>query len=222
MKKFILFLFFLFLNGCNSSNIPPGFSKIESIEPPILLEIRYSGSDNFLGRTVVGYENPKNILTNETIKALTKIQKILSKNGLGLKLFDGYRPQKSVNNFVEWSKEISDTLTKEKYYPDEKKDSLFFKGYVAEKSGHSRGSTVDVTLVYTDSINYGKELDMGSGWDFFGNKSWIDYDSITDLQKNNRNYLQAIMNQNGFKSYSKEWWHFTLINEPYPHTYFDF
>ena len=102
MKKLELFFLFLYLNACNTSNIPPDFSKIESIEPPILLDIRYSGSDNFLGRTVIGYENPKNVLTNETIKALTKIQKILSNNGLGLKLFDGYRPQKSVNNFVEW------------------------------------------------------------------------------------------------------------------------
>ena len=221
MKK-LLFLLFLFLNSCSTSNVPLGFSKIESVDPPILLDIRYSGSDNFLGRSVKGYENPKNILTNETIEALKIIQKALEKNGLGLKLYDGYRPQKSVNDFIEWSKIISDTLTKQKYYPDEKKDSLFFKGYVAEKSGHSRGSTVDVTLIYTDSINYGKELDMGSIWDFFGNKSWIDYDSITDLQKQNRNYLQTIMNENGFKSYSKEWWHFTLINEPYPNTYFDF
>ena len=127
MKNIKLLLLILFLCSCDKSNVPPGFSKIESIEPPILLDIRYSGSDNFLGRTVIGYENPKNILTNETIKALTKIQKILSNNGLGLKLFDGYRPQKSVNNFVEWSKEISDTLTKEKYYPDEKKTVFSLK-----------------------------------------------------------------------------------------------
>ena len=212
----------LFLNSCNTSNVRSDFSKIESIEPPILIDIRYSGSDNFLGRTVKGYESPKNILTNEAIDALTIIQKILSKNGLGLKLYDGYRPQKSVNDFIYWSKKTSDTLTKQKYYPDEIKDSLIVKGYIAEKSSHSRGSTVDVTIIYTDSVNYGKELDMGGGWDFFGIKSWIDNDSITDLQKKNRNYLQNIMNQNGFRSYSKEWWHFTLINEPYPNTYFDF
>jgi len=224
MKRLILLVLFItFVFSCNKSNIPAGFSKIESIKPPILLDIRYSGSDNFLGRTVKGYENPENILlTNETIDALTKIQKTLSKKDLGLKLFDGYRPQKSVNNFVEWAKDLNDTLTKSKYYPNEKKDSLFLKGYISEKSGHSRGSTVDITLIFTDSINYGKELDMGSGWDFFGNKSWIDYDSITDLQKNNRKYLQKIMNQNGFESYSKEWWHFTLIDEPYPNTYFNF
>ncbi|KRO87192.1 MAG: M15 family metallopeptidase [Bacteroidetes bacterium] len=224
MKKLILLLLFIpLVFSCNTSNVPAGFSKIESIEPPILIDLRYSGSDNFLGRTVKGYENPRNILlTNETIDALTKVQKTLSKTNLGLKLFDGYRPQKSVNNFVEWAKDLKDTVTKSKYYPKEKKDSLFFKGYISEKSGHSRGSTVDITLIFTDSINYGNELDMGSGWDFFGNKSWIDYDSITDSQKNNRNYLQNIMNQNGFKSFSKEWWHFTLIDEPYPNTYFDF
>ena len=161
-------------------------------------------------------------MTNETIEALSIIQKTLLKKGFGLKLYDGYRPQKSVNDFIEWSKKISDTLTKQKYYPNEKKDSLLFKGYIAQKSGHSRGSTVDVTLIYIDSLNYGKELDMGSGWDFFGDESWINYDSITELQKNNRNYLQTIMNQNGFRSYSKEWWHFTLSNEPFPNTYFDF
>ena len=224
MKKLIqLLLFIPFVFSCNTSNVTVGFSKIESIEPPVLIDLRYSGSDNFLGRTVKGYENPRNILlTNETIDALTKVQKTLSKTNLGLKLFDGYRPQKSVNNFVEWAKDLKDTVTKSKYYPNEKKDSLFFKGYISEKSGHSRGSTVDITLIFTDSINYGNELDMGSGWDFFGNKSWIDYDSITDSQKNNRNYLQNIMNQNGFKSFSKEWWHFTLIDEPYPNTYFDF
>ena len=221
MKK-LLFLLFLFLNNCNTSDVPSNFSKIERIKPPILIDIRYSGSDNFLGRTVIGYESPKNVLTNEVIEALTRIQKILSKNGLGIKLYDGYRPQKSVNDFIEWSNKISDTLTKQKYYPDEKKDSLIIKGYIAKKSAHSRGSTIDVTLIYTDSINYGKELDMGSGWDFFGIKSWIDYDSISDLQKKNRNYLQNIMNQNGFRSYSKEWWHFTLIDEQYPNTYFDF
>ena len=224
MKELVLLLLFIpLVFSCNTSNVPGGFSKIESIEPPILIDLRYSGSDNFLGRTVKGYENPRNILlTNETIDALTKVQNTLSKTNLGLKLFDGYRPQKSVNNFVEWAKDLKDTVTKSKYYPKEKKDSLFFKGYISEKSGHSRGSTVDITLIFTDSINYGNELDMGSGWDFFGNKSWIDYDSITDSQKNNRNYLQNIMNQNGFKSFSKEWWHFTLIDEPYPNTYFDF
>lgn len=219
MKKLLLFLLMI---SCNKSNVPAGFSKIESIKPPIFLEIRYSGKDNFLGRTVKGYENPRNVLTNETIEALSIIQKSLLKKGFGLKLYDGYRPQKSVNDFIEWSKKINDTLTKQKYYPNEKKDSLFFKGYIAQKSGHSRGSTVDVTLIYIDSLNYGKELDMGSGWDFFGKESWINYDSITELQKNNRNYLQTIMNQNGFRSYSKEWWHFTLSNEPFPNTYFDF
>ena len=114
---------------------------------------------------------------------MTIIQKILSKNGLGLKIYDGYRPQKSVNDIIYWSKKISDTLTKKKYYPDEVKDSLIIKGYIAKKSAHSRGSTVDVTIIYTDSVNYGKELDMGGEWDFFGIKSWIDNDSITDLQK---------------------------------------
>ena len=221
MKKLILLLL-CFILGCKKHDHPAGFSKVEDVKPPILIDIRYSGTDNFLGRPVIGYENPKNVLTNETINALVKIQKALLKDGLSLKLFDGYRPQKSVNDFVEWSKNLTDTMTKNKYYPNEKKENLFIKGYIAEKSSHSRGSTVDVTLVYTDSINYGKELDMGSCWDYFGNKSWYDYDSLSDIQKYNRNYLKITMVQNGFKPYSKEWWHFTLIDEPFDQTYFDF
>lgn len=221
MKKLMLILIFL-IASCKKNSIPTNFSKIENIEPKIYLDIRYSGSENFTGRTVVGYENPKKVLTNKTIDALTKIQKVLSKKSLGLKLFDGYRPQKSVNDFVEWSKDLSDTLAKSKYYPNEKKDSLFFKGYIAKKSSHSRGSTVDVTIIYTDSINFGKELDMGGFWDFFDNKSSFEYNNLTDIQKYNRKYLRMIMTKNGFKPYSKEWWHFTLIDEPYDQTYFDF
>ena len=219
---FLCFLFFITFLACKNNPIPEGFVSLEDSVPSLLIELRYSTKDNFVGEIIDGYRDPKIVLTLETANALRKVQNELNKQNLGLKIFDGYRPQKAVNHFIRWAKKLNDTVKKKKYYPMVTKDKLFEEGYVAERSGHSRGSTVDVTLIYTDSINYGKELDMGSGWDFFGNKSWIDYDSITDIQKNNRNYLQAIMNQNGFKSYSKEWWHFTLINEPYPDTYFDF
>jgi len=219
MKKLIPLLIVIPLFfSCNTSNLPAGFSKIESIEPPILVDLRYSGSDNFLGRTVKGYENPKNILlTNETIDALIKVQKILSKKNLGLKLFDGYRPQKSVNNFVEWAKDLNDTVTKSKYYPNEKKDSLFFKGYISEKSGHSRGSTVDLTII---DIKNNKELDMGTTYDFFGEESWIDYSKLSSKQRANRLLLQSLMKKYGFRPLKEEWWHFTLHNEPFPEKYF--
>ena len=221
MKK-LFYLFFIAFLSCKNNPIPDGFVSLEESVPSLLIELRYSTTDNFVGEIIDGYRNPKIVLTYETVNALNKVQNELNKQGLGLKIFDGYRPQKAVNHFIRWAKKLNDTVKKKKYYPMVRKDKLFEEGYIAERSGHSRGSTVDVTLIRIDSLNYGQELDMGSEWDFFGNKSWIDYDSITDLQKNNRNYLQAIMNQNGFKSYSKEWWHFTLINEPYPDTYFDF
>ena len=146
----------------------------------------------------------------------------LNKQNLGLKIFDGYRPQKAVNHFIRWAKKLNDTVKKKKYYPMVRKDKLFEEGYIAERSGHSRGSTVDVTLIRIDSLNYGQELDMGSEWDYFGVKSWINYDSISYLQKENRRLLQNVMIKNGFKPYSKEWWHFTLDNEPFSEKYFDF
>ena len=127
-----------------------------------------------------------------------------------------------MNHFIRWAKKLNDTVKKKKYYPMVTKDKLFEEGYVAERSGHSRGSTVDVTLIRIDSLSYGQELDMGSEWDYFGVKSWINYDSISYLQKENRRLLQNVMIKNGFKPYSKEWWHFTLENEPFTETYFDF
>ncbi len=138
---------------------------------------------------------------------------------MGLKLFDAYRPQQAVNHFVRWAKVLNDTLMKQSYYPDVPKSELFKRGYIASKSGHSRGSTVDLTLIDLDT---GNELDMGSPYDFFGVQSHPFYKKITDKQRKNRMLLRRVMLKNGFKPYENEWWHFTLRDEPFPNQYFDF
>ena len=221
MKK-LYFLFFIAFLACKNNTIPDGFVSLNESVPSLVIELRYSTTDNFVGEIIDGYRDPKIVLTLETANALRKVQNELNKQNLGLKIFDGYRPQKAVNHFIRWAKKLNDTVKKKKYYPMVTKDKLFEEGYVAERSGHSRGSTVDVTLIKIDSLNYGQELDMGSEWDYFGVKSWINYDSISYIQKENRGLLQNVMIKNGFKPYSKEWWHFTLENEPFTETYFDF
>jgi D-alanyl-D-alanine dipeptidase len=143
----------------------------------------------------------------------------LNNSGYSLKIYDAYRPQRSVNHFINWSKNQSDTLKKSYFYPNILKSNLFDLGYIATNSSHSRGSTVDITLV---EISSGKEIDMGSAYDFFGLESSHDYENISITQKNNRKLLFDVMTKNGFSSYPKEWWHYTLIDEPFPTTYFDF
>jgi D-alanyl-D-alanine dipeptidase len=195
------------------------FVNVQETIPTIVLDIRYFSEDNFMGTIVDGYKKPMAFVTTETGVALLKVQSELSKEGLGLKIFDAYRPQKGVNHFVRWAKVPSDTLTKSKYYPQTNKADVFELGYVASKSGHSRGSTLDLTLIYLES---GMEVDMGSGWDFFGEISWHAAKNISKQQKANRNKLKDVMLKFGFKLYTKEWWHYTLVDEPFPKTYFDF
>lgn len=205
-----------------AQEIPKGFASIASVVPTVAIEMRYSTTENFMGRVVAGYQQPKAVLTQPTLAALQKAQAKFKTYGLGIKLFDGYRPQKAVNDFVKWSKNPADTIHKKQYYPNTRKAVLFELGYIAKRSGHSRGSTVDITLVYLEGEQKGKEVDMGGPWDFFGPISWIESGLISPQQKVNRQLLQSIMKASGFRSYSKEWWHFTLVNEPYPDTYFDF
>lgn len=199
-----------------------GFDSIAKYLPNMVIELRYASSDNFMGRSVVGYQNPKKVLTIETLYALQKVQEELKKNGMTLKLFDGYRPQASVDDFIRWALNPNDTLNKARYYPNNDKIKLFDLGYIAKRSGHSRGSTVDITLIYSKGPNKGKELDMGSSWDFFGPISWIGSTLITNQQAANRKLLREVMICHGFIPYSKEWWHFTLKDEPFPNTYFSF
>ena len=207
-----------FLNS-KGQNIADGFVYLSDIDATIKTELRYLKSNNFIGKPIEGYQNDCLITTKETALALKKIQSILLKKGLSLKIFDAYRPQQSVDHFVKWALDLKDTLKKQQFYPNVPKSKLFKSGYIASKSGHTRGSTVDLTIIKIDS---GKELDMGSPFDFFGIQSHPFYKKISTIQKKNRLYLRKIMLENGFKPYDNEWWHFTLKNEPFPKTYFNF
>lgn len=217
MKKSLL-LFLLISITLQSQNLPKGFSYVKDIAPTIKRELRYCNHNNFVGIPVKGYENDVLITSTATAKALKKVQNELLKRNLSLKVFDAYRPQSAVNHFVKWAKVKNDTLTKRTYYPKLNKRNLFKLGFIASKSGHSRGSSVDLTIVDKN----GNELDMGSPFDFFGDISSTYSTKITKKQLENRLLLRKLMLKHGFKPYSKEWWHFTLRNEPFPNTYFDF
>jgi len=198
---------------------PKGFNYIQDKIPTIELEIRYHGENNFIGTAIDGYFAPKAILTIKATLALTQVQEELKSFNLGLKVFDAYRPQKAVDHFVRWGRDLEDRKMKAIYYPNVLKRNLFKEGYIAEKSGHSRGSTVDLTII---DLKSKEELDMGSSFDFFGVVSHVNYEKISTQQRANRMLLNQVMLKHGFKAYAEEWWHFTLKNEPYKKTYFNF
>ncbi|MGC6284800.1 MAG: M15 family metallopeptidase [Polaribacter sp.] len=219
MNKFLPIFLFLLISKVVSQNKPDDFVYLLDLEPSIKIELRYFSNNNFIGQPIDGYHRSTIILSKPTALALQKVQSALEKKGLGLKIFDAYRPQRAVNHFVRWAKVLNDTVMKKSYYPDVPKSELFKRGYIASKSGHSRGSTVDLTLI---DLNTRKELDMGSPYDFFGVQSHPFYKKITDEQRENRMLLRRVMLNNGFKPYENEWWHFTLRDEPFPNQYFDF
>ena len=219
MKSLIIIFIVLISSQINSQTLPQGFSYVSEIDATIKKDLRYSTSNNFIGQPIDGYIKDSLIISTPAAKALKKIQTKLMLSGLSLKIFDAYRPQQAVDHFVRWAKVLNDTLMKQLYYPDVQKSELFTLGYIALKSGHTRGSTVDLTIV---DIKTNKELDMGSSYDFFGEKSHPYYKKITDKQTKNRMLLRSIMIKNGFIPYDNEWWHFTLKNELYPTTYFNF
>ena len=198
---------------------PEGFVYLSDIAPSIKQEVRYAGRDNFVGQPIDGYLSETIILSKPAARALVKVQEELRKANLSLKVYDAYRPQRAVDNFVSWARNASDTLMKRQYYPNVPKSELFKRGFIASKSGHTRGSTVDLTLI---DLNTGEECDMGGPYDFFGPLSHHDYEDLSTEQRSNRKFLKSIMSTHGFRSYSKEWWHYTLRGEPYPDTYFDF
>jgi zinc D-Ala-D-Ala dipeptidase len=204
-----------------ANTLPEGFVYVKEIIPGIKLEMRYYTEDNFVGQRIDGYEKPRCILTKQAAAALKKVQEELKTFGLELKIFDAYRPQQAVDHFVRWAKDLGDVKMKAKYYPDVDKKNLFRDGYIAAKSGHSRGSTVDVTIISLDSKKT-LELDMGTGFDFFGPLSWPDSKAVKPDQRAHRMLLQTLMTKHGFKPLQEEWWHFTLKDEPFPDTYFDF
>ena len=198
---------------------PSGFVLLADYVPQIVQEIRYYSTYNFIGDRIDGYEEPCALLTIEAARALKAVSSEMIVQGYRLKVFDAYRPASAVKHFVLWGIEDQDQRMKPYFYPDLEKQELFVKGYIAKQSSHSRGSTVDLTLL---DMRTGKELDMGSPFDLFSEVSHPDYRGITEEQYANRMLLQHAMVRCGFRPIDCEWWHFTLENEPYPDTYFEF
>ena len=219
----------LILQSCSSDQseqteaVIPVFYEVNSFlsdeVQPIQTDVRYFSADNFVGEVITGYNAEKILMTLEAALALAAIQIELGERGLGLKVFDAYRPQQAVDDFARWAEDINDTSTKAEYYPNIAKQDLFSLGYIAVQSGHSRGSTVDLTLV---ELITGDELDMGAPWDLFDPISWPTSLEVSLPQKTNRETLREIMLRYGFNPLREEWWHFTLDDEPFPDTYFDF
>mgnify|MGYP000692909123 CR=1 FL=1 len=199
-----------------------GFVKIKDAIADIQTDVRYFGEDNFMGVRVTGYRAPIIYITKQAAQALKKVQDELRPMGLSLKVFDAYRPQRAVDHFARWALDLEDTKTKAKYYPNTSKNRLFKDGYIARQSGHTRGSTIDLTIVSHNDDGTNTELDMGTGWDLLGKRSHIDAEGMTGQQRANRLLLRTLMMEHGFRPYDKEWWHFTLEDEPFPNTYFDF
>lgn len=215
----LLFVSLLLLPVSHAFALQNGFSYVSETVPGAVIDVRYFGANNFVGEPIDGYTAPRVILTTAAAEALAKVQMDLAPFGLGLKVFDGYRPQRAVDHFVRWGKDLTDTRMKAQFYPDVDKKDLFKDGYIAEKSGHSRGSTVDLTII---DLASGKALDMGTPFDFFGPKSWPANRQMSPQVRANRGLLRAVMARHGFKPLKEEWWHFTLKQEPFPDTYFDF
>ena len=196
-----------------------GFVLLSDYIPSIVQEIRYFSTYNFIGDRIDGYEEPVALLTIEAARALKAVANEMNVQGYRLKIFDAYRPTTAVKHFIMWGIEDQDVRMKPYFYPDVEKQDLFSKGYIAKRSSHSRGSTVDLTLL---DMRTGKEVDMGSQFDWFGIESHPDYRGITEEQYDNRMFLQKAMIRNGFTPIDCEWWHFTLADEPYPDMYFSF
>ena len=206
-------------DGRKLSNDSSDFVLLSEAVPDAILEIRYYSTYNFVGDRIDGYEEPVALLTKEAAEAFQEVSDDVMAQGYRLKIYDAYRPQMAVDNFMAWALDADDTRMKEYFYPELDKTVLFPQGYIAEHSGHSRGSTVDLTLFDMETE---KEVDMGGTFDYFGELSHPDYTEITDEQYANRMILREAMLNHGFKPLDEEWWHFTLKDEPFTDTYFTF
>ena len=206
-------------DGVILSDDSSDFVLLSEAVPDAILEIRYYSTYNFVGDRIDGYEEPLAFLTTEAAAALKEVSDELVGMGYRLKIFDAYRPQMAVTHFMNWALDVNDTRMKEYFYPELEKDQLFPQGYIAEHSGHSRGSTVDLTLF---DMSAEREVDMGGTFDYFGELSHPDYQGVTAEQYELRMLLREVMVKHGFRPLAEEWWHFTLENEPYPDTYFTF
>jgi len=239
---FIIVAILFLASSSYSQNIPKGFVEIREVIPDIVLDLSYATSHNFLGVPVNGYNAQKCFITKAAADSLLKVQNELKQFNLSLKVYDAYRPQRAVDHFVRWAEYLADTLTKKEFYSTLDKDRLFIDGYIAKKSGHSRGSTIDLTIVpiplpYQPEYDIENQcecfksyderfkdnsIDMGTGFDCFHQRSHTLNKEISVQQKANRLLLKTLMEKYGFKNLAEEWWHFTLKNEPFPNTYFDF
>ena len=212
-----------------------GFVYLHEIDPTIQISLRYFGTENFMGVHAQGYHKPVVIMTRAAAYALHKVQQDLLQDGFCLVIYDAYRPQQAIDHFVRWGKDISDQSQKNNYYPRINKDDVFKLKYVAKRSGHSRGSVVDVTIIkkdqkvqpvksvartlldgFTIAFLDDGTIDMGSSFDLFDLASHYDSALIAPEYKRMRAYLRMAMSKHGFRGCSQEWWHFTLIDEPYP------
>lgn len=235
----------LLLSGIGAGHAggpPASFVDAATVVPALKLDMRYFTPDNFVGRPIAGYTAPKCLLARRAAAALKRVQEELNRQNLGLKVYDCYRPQRAVDDFVRWGRDIADKKTKADFYPNVRKRRLFRDGYIASRSGHSRGSTVDLTIVPLNAPEPARapdaairacapvwsrrlpdaSLDMGTGFDCFSRRSHTAYGGLTAAQKANRRLLKSVMSRHGFRNLTTEWWHYTLRNEPYSRTYFDF
>ena len=219
---YIILFYLPSIISCQTNKLPDGFVYLRDVIPDVMIDLRYYSSHNFVGDTIDGYHDEKCIISMKAAIALSEVQNELKSMGYGLKVFDAYRPQRAVDHFVRWAKDLEDTTMKNRYYPEVDKQLLFEEGYISSKSGHTRGSTVDLTLIYLSGSQKNKELDMGTPWDFFSPTSWPLSDDVSRQQHANRLLLRNVMINYGFKPYEAEWWHFTLHGEPFPDTYFNF
>jgi D-alanyl-D-alanine dipeptidase len=220
MRTLIIASAAMLIASCaHASARPDSFVDAATVVPSLQVEMRYAEAHNFVGRRVDGYAAPVCVLTRETADALARAQAELAPRGLGLKVYDCYRPRRAVEHFARWAADLSDQSTKAEFYPNVDKTRLFELGYIAERSGHSRGSTVDLTII---DLATGAEVDMGSAFDLFDTRSWPTDQTVSAIARTNRLTLQSLMTRHGFRPLREEWWHFTLNEEPYPETYFDF
>ncbi|QTL05472.1 M15 family metallopeptidase [Aquabacter sp. L1I39] len=198
---------------------PAEFRDVGEVLERARFDVRYHGTDNFVGARIDGYEAPRCFLTRPACEALSDVARALEREGLSLLIYDCYRPARAVAHFARWAADAADLRTRAEYYPDLRKADLFALGYIAARSGHSRGSTLDLTLA---DLKTGAPLDMGTPFDLFSERSWPDSPDVTAEQKGNRDFLADVMGRHDFDPFHMEWWHFTLRGEPFPDTYFDF
>jgi D-alanyl-D-alanine dipeptidase len=199
----------------------PDLVSLAEIAPAVSIDMRYAGSDNFVGAPIEGYAAPVCLLARPAALALASVQHDLAAEGLGLRVFDCYRPARAVAHFARWAEDLGDQRTKAAYYPRIDKSALFDLGYIARRSGHSRAATVDLTLVARAPDGSVRELDMGSPFDLFDPRSNTESPEVTETQRANRLRLRTALERRGFRNLPVEWWHYTLVPEPYPDQYFD-